>query len=398
MGVVVTSSVQLQQERRPLSQLALLAVAFAAFGGPLALAGLYGPALLGDVIGSGGWVVLAGAAVFLAPLAIWLRFSRDIASSGGLFTFVEAAVGRHVALVQAAFWVGSYLLYLLYTSVYVVYDLLPVAVPGVHDVRPALAVLLPVALAVVVVAGRASAMAAIAVIGVGQVGLAVVLDVVAVRHAPTAPAFTSSASVHDFVTSTAALSALFICGSLPLFLGGEVRGGGATIRRILPVGFVVTSLLVLLAAYPLARNPSYTHAALPGMTIVENYLGHDPAVAVGLGIAASVVGVMLVEYVALTRLLSAVTGRGVGTWARWIAVPLVVAGPVSLAGPDRFYDDLLRPSLALLWLAQLMVVGAYPWFEARRGGLRPWHVVLSLVAAAMMGYALWTVVTGSAAT
>jgi hypothetical protein len=383
---------------RSLSPGALLLVALAAFGGPLALAGLYAPSLVGEVVGSSGWVVIAGAAVFIAPLAIWLRYSREIASAGGLFSFVEAAVGRRIALVQAALWVGSYALYLTYTSVYVVYDMLPVAVPGVHDARPALAIALPITLAVVVLAGRSVAVSAIAVIALGQVGLALLLDTVAVRHAPTAAAFTTAASTHDFTTSSAALSALFICGSLPLFLGGEVRGGGATMQRVLPIGFVLTFAIVLLAVYPLARNPSYAHAALPGMTVVENYLGHAPAVAVGLGIAASVVGVMLVEYVALTRLLSAVTGRSVRTAARWLAVPLVIGGPVSLIDPDRFYDDLLRPSLVMLWLAQLVVVVSYPWFEAKRGRLRAVHLVTAAVAAAMILYALWTSARGSGAT
>jgi hypothetical protein len=385
-------------QQRQLPPPALFGIVVASFGGPLALAALYGPGTVNEVTASSGWVLLAAAVVFAAPLLIWLRFSGEIASSGGLFAFVDAAVGRRVALVQAALWVGSYLLYLTYTSVYVVYDLLPVAVPGVQSARPALAILLPVAIAVVVLAGRSSAVAVIGVIAVGQVALTVLLDVVAVRHAPTAGAFTTAATPHEFATSTAGLASLFVCGSLPLFLGGEVRGGGRSLRRLLPLGFGLTTVLVLLAIYPLARNPAYTHAAIPGMTVVDNYLGHSAAVAVGLGVAASVVGVMLVEYVALTRLLSAVTGRSARSMTRWLALPLVIGGPVSLVDPDRFYDDLLRPSLILLWLSQLMVVAAYPWFEARRGRLRVVHVLLVVVAAAMMLYALWSSVRGSAGT
>jgi hypothetical protein len=56
---------------------------------------------------------------------IWLRYAREIASSDGLFSLVEAAAGRRVALVQAAIWTVSYLLYLVYTTVDVVYDMLP---------------------------------------------------------------------------------------------------------------------------------------------------------------------------------------------------------------------------------------------------------------------------------
>ncbi len=66
----------------------------------------------------------------LFPLLIWLRYAREISSSGGLFSFVEAAAGRRVALVQAAIWTVSYLLYLVYTTVYVVFDVLPSVLPG----------------------------------------------------------------------------------------------------------------------------------------------------------------------------------------------------------------------------------------------------------------------------
>ena len=49
--------------------------------------------------------MLAATVVFVAPLAIWLRYSSKISSSGGLYAFVEAAAGRRVALAQAALWI-----------------------------------------------------------------------------------------------------------------------------------------------------------------------------------------------------------------------------------------------------------------------------------------------------
>jgi hypothetical protein len=106
------------------------------------------------------------------------------------------------------------------------------------------------------------------------------------------------------------------------------------------------------------------------MSLVRVDVGAAAATAVGLGVAASVLGLMLVEYLALTRLLHVVTGRSPQRLAWWLAVPLVGAGPVSLIDPERFYADLLKPSLVALWLSQLIVVAAYPRF-ARRQGSRP---------------------------
>jgi amino acid transporter len=75
-------------------------------------------------------VLLAGSALFAAPLLIWWRFSEQIASSGGLYAFTEAAIGRRGAMVQGGLWVISYVLYVSYTVTQVVYDLLPVPFPA----------------------------------------------------------------------------------------------------------------------------------------------------------------------------------------------------------------------------------------------------------------------------
>jgi hypothetical protein len=380
---------------RLLSARALLPLALASFGGPLALAALYAPGAVSDVTGSSGAVAIAGAIAFLAPLAIWLRYSRDIASSGGLYAFVVAAAGRPVALLQAGLWVGSYALYLLYTSAYVVYDLLPPVWPSIAPWRPVLAAVLPAVIALVVVSGRRVAFAVIAALGLVQVPLVALLDAVAVRHAPAAAAFSVTAGSHT-AKATGAVATLFVCGSLPLFLGAEVSAPRRTFRLVLPIAFAVTAVGVLLAVYPLAQDPAFARAGSPGLALVRADVGAGAGDAIGAGVAASVVGVMLLEYVALTRLLRAVTGIAARTWTRWLGMVLVVAGPTSLLfDPDRFYDSLLRPSLVLLWLSQLVVVVVFPLFVARRGGIRVWHVVVTVVATALSLFGAVTAVTGA---
>lgn len=372
----------------------MLLVAVASFGGPLALAGLYAPQSVDEVTGSAGWVGIAAVVAFAAVLAIWLRFTRDVTGPGGLAAFVEAAAGRRAALAHAAVWTGSYALYLLYTSDYVVYDLLPVAVPAVRPWRPWLAVALPLVVGVLLVAGRGALVAVVAVIAVGQVGLLVAADAVGIAHAPTAHAFSVAASGGGTAKATADVGALYICGSLPLFLGGDLRRPSAALRKALPLAFALTALLTLLALYPFARHPAYTHAAIPAMTVVDNGGSHALAVAVALGVAASVVGVMLVEGLALTRLVHAVTGRSPVYVARVLAAALVVAGPLSLIDPERFYGDLLRPSLVLLWLAQLGVVAAFAGYVVRRRLSALRWLPVTAVAAVLVGYALVTSARG----
>ena len=396
MGLMPTLTGNDERARATLSPGPLLfLVVFAAFGGPLALAALYAPGDVEDVTRSGGLITILAAVAFVAPLAVWLRFSRDIASPGGLTAFVEASVGRPIALVQAALWVASYTLYLLYTSAYVVYDVLPAAWPGVHDHRLLLAGVLPAVAALAVVSGRRVALIVIGLLALGQLVLLVLLDVVAVQHAPGASAFHGTTST-DSGRALGGIATLFVCGSLPLFLGGEVRGGGRALSRLLVPAFVATAIGVVLAVYPLAQDPAFAHAHVPGLSLVRVDLNHTAGTAVGVGVAGSIMAVLLLEYIALTRLLHYVSGASVRTWVWRLGIALAVAGPISvLLDPDEFYDSLIRPSLILLWLSQLIVIAAFPVYLWRRDRLRPWHVVATVVALAVMAFGFGNTVVGS---
>ena len=377
---------------RGLSQGGFLAVAVLSFGGPLALAALYVPGLIDDVTGSAGLVTLIAPVVFAFPLVIWLRYARDIASSGGLFAFVEAAAGRRVALVQAAVWTVSYLLYLVYTTVYVVYDILPSVLPGVHPYRSTLEVAIPIALAAVVLAGRRFTIATVVVLAVGQLALVAMLGVVTVAHAHPLSSFTTTSHSGSLAKAAANTALLFVCGSLPFFFAGEVARPTQTVRRGVMIAYVLTAVAVVAAVFPLAANPAFVHAEIPGLSIVDVYVGHSAGVAIGIGVAASVVGVMLVEYLALARLVHAVRGMSIRTASRLIAIPLLIAGPLSLIDPDRFYRDLLKPSLIALWVSQIMVVAVFPLFMRRRGGIRVGHVVLAVGGTALMVFGLYSTI------
>jgi amino acid transporter len=139
--------------------------------------------------------------VFALPLAIWLRYSRQVNGSGGLYSFVEAAAGRPVALVQAGLWIVSYLLYLLYTTAQVVYDTLPAVLPGERRYQPLLEIAIPVALAGVMIAGRRVTLLVTGLLAIGQLAIAVALDGVTLTHLAT-PVTLASAPAGALATAT----------------------------------------------------------------------------------------------------------------------------------------------------------------------------------------------------
>lgn len=367
---------------------AFLGVAVASLGGPLALAALYAPTILTDASASSGLVAAAAAVVFAAPLVVWAQYSRHVASSGGLYAFVRDAAGPRLAAIQAALWLGSYGLYLAYTTASVVYDTLPAVTPAVRPYQRLVEVAIPAALAAVMLAGRTVTLAVIGALAAGQLVLVGVLAVVAVGHAAPAASFAPAAVSGTGVSATGQVALLYVCGSLPVFLGGEVRRPRRTVPRGLIVAYALVAAGVVAAVFPLAADPAFTRAPIPGMSLVEVFAGHPAALAVGFGVAASVVGVMLVEFLAVTRLLHALTRRPGRTVTRAVAGALVVTAPLTLIDPERVYSLLLKPSLIALWLSQLVVFLVYPRFAVRHGMSRPAALALAAVAVVLTVYGL----------
>ena len=375
--------------QRPIGSWAFLGVAVASFGGPLALAALAVPGVVGDAADSAGLALLAAVLVFTAPLAVWLRYSHQVSGPGGLYGFVEAAAGRPVALAQAGIWIFSYLLYVSYTTVQIVYDLLPQVLPGERGYQTLLALLIPVAMAAVMIAGRAAALLVIGLVAAGQMVLAGVLDGVTMAHVSTsASSFGLGAPTGSVAKAGAQTSLLYICGSLPLFLGGELSRPAHTIRRGLLGAFALTGLVVVLAVAPLAAAPGLLHTDIPGVSVAQQFAGPTLARVIGVGVAVSIGGVMLCEYLALTRLVHAIGRVSVRTAAAAIGGLVVLAAPFSLIDPEGFYNTLATPSLAALWVSQLIVFLAYPRFAYRRGQPLVAACALSLVASGLAVYGL----------
>ena len=380
---------------RPVGGWAFTGMAVMSIGGPLALAALVAPGVLGDAAGSAGLVMVAAVVVFAAPLVIWLHYARHVHSAGGLYAFTEAAAGRRVALVQAGLWIVSYALYLVYTTAQIVYEILPAVLPGVRPIQPFLEIAIPVALACVMIAGRRATLIVVSVLAVGQLVIAAALGGVSVASlgAPAA-SLGATAPAGTLASATGQAALLYVCASLPLFLGGEVARPAVTVRRGLIAAYVATAAVVIAAVLPLAAAPGFARADIPGVSVAEQFAGHGFAVVVGIGVAASTAGVILAEYIALGRLLHAVTSRSLRGINIAIGAVMVVAAPFMLFNPLRLYEDLVQPSIIALLLSNLIVFAVYPLFAARHGirrlSARLGVAAVTVIAVAFTVYGLWT--------
>jgi hypothetical protein len=364
------------------------------------LAALYIPSTLDGAASSAGLVTAMASLVFLLPLLIWYRYSERIASNGGLYAFVEAATGPGLARVQAAFWIISYLLYLVYTVPYIVYDLLPIVFPGASRYQLVLDGLLAGAIALIMLSPRIITFSAVALIAAVQVILTIGLAATNLTQlgAP-AGAFIGHGNLNAVLVGAGKTSSLYICASLALFVGGEIRGGTASVRRGLAWAFPAVAILSIIAVFPLARASAATlNADIPGVSLAQAAGGRTLAVLVGVGVAVSVTGLIIVEFIALSRLLGALFLRPTRMMATIIALVFLAASLGSFLNPLAVYRLLLKPSLIALWISQLIVVAVYPWFVGRHRRVLPGDVALAVGASLLMIFALVTTITSTSAT
>lgn len=137
-----------------------------------------------------------------------------------------------------------------------------------------------------------------------------------------------------------------------------------------------------------AVDPELRGAELPGYAIACANSGRTLAIAVGVGAAASVAGLIVAEYLALSRLLFAFTAVPVSRIVRLIAVPFVALDAISLIDPEWFDENLLRLPLVALYLSQLIVFAVYPLYRRR-----PVDVAFAAIAFAVMAWDLWRGIT-----
>jgi amino acid transporter len=370
----------------------------ASIGGPLALATIYAPGAAD--LRSAGLLAVVGSALYALPLLVWLRYSEEIVSAGGLAAFVEAAVGRRAALVQATIWSISYFLYLPYTVTDIVYEMLADIFPGITPWRWVIELALPVAIVGLVLLGTTPVLRLLLVSAAVQLLLMLVLAAVVLGHvgAPGS-SFTHVPAAHSFTRGSANIALLFLCGSLPLFLGAEVVGGARTVRRSLTVAAVVTAAYLVFTIFPLAAvEPALRNSSLPGFAIAGGYSGRALAIAIGVGGAASVAGLIVAEYLALSRLLYSVTGVHVRKLLVWIGIPFVAVDALSVIDPERFDKTVLRASLIALFVSQLIVFGVFPAYRRRRGKLTAVDVLIATGAFALMAWGLYRAISAPVST
>lgn len=380
---------------RPFGRLALLGFVVASAGGPIALFALYlgptaavpRPLLL--------LTVALGLAVALASIAAWRGFSAGVNDRGGQYAFVRRTWGERAGRIQGWIWIVAYLLYLPYTVTYIVTYLLPRLWQIPTATADVLTLALPVGLGLLVLYAPRAAVGAVAAFGALQALAILVLGMLALRAgavAPTVAALPGLATAGSVGVGALAVSSLFVCMSLVVFLGGEARPGD--VRWSLGAGYGVVAVLALIATLALVLGARTLSAPTAGIALVEVEATTAWADVVGLLVMASTAALIVAEFIALSRLGQAMLGLGERQATGAIAVFFVAANLISLWNPWRFYTLTLTPSLIALYVSQAIVFAAYPWFDRARGGRPALAWLIAVVAGGAALFSLYGAFSG----
>jgi len=385
-------------KERSIPDYLLYGFAISSIGGPLALVTMN---LLNQPGGLPlGIAAFIAAILFAFPIMVWYGYSEKIASSGGLYSFVKEAAGEKIAKAQGWIFILSYFLYLPYTVTYGIYFLLPVVWPGYAPYAPFLEMLVPLAICAIMLKGIKASLKAMLAIAVVQVVVLLIFIVgIYAKTGVAAASQSTTASLPNLFGGASGIALLFICSSLIVFLGGEAKGGTKSMKKAILYPFILVAVFIVLAAFAISRMPqSLTNSAnqteLPGFIVSTYYLGHNAAIVVGILAIVSTFGIIIAEFVALSRLSYVMITRDMNKILIIISALFLIFDAASLLNPVAFYNYLILPSLLALFISQLIVFIVYPIYKKRKSQLGAMDIAIATVASLLMIYGLYMVISG----
>ncbi len=381
-------------ERASIPDYLLYGFAIASIGGPLALVTIYFFTSSYPVGTYSLYATLFGILLFLAPLLVWYKYSKKIVSSGGLYTFVEKAVGAKTAKLQGWIWLISYFLYLPYTVTYITYSLLPFLFRNLTPYLPLIQIALPMIIIVSLILSFRKVLYFIFVTAIMQL---IIISIIAYKMLSVSLlhsfASVSGTGIAAFSHGVLVTSLLFVCASLPLFLGDEAKGGGKSIRKVLVFSFFIVAIFFILGSIALVSATQQQAASgLPGFLVLGSAIGKNFAYFVAIFSIISIFDLIIIEFIAIQRLSFSMLNLKPDRSLTIVGVLFILFSALGILNPEAFYQDTLILSLMSLYVSQVIVFLAYPFFARKRFKLQFIDIIIAMVSSLMMLYGLYVVV------
>ena len=344
----------------------------------LAQAGQLTP--LAAVIG----VLLYGAWVVIA-----YQYSKEVESAGGTYQFARESLPRILASVTGWLYWGSYMLFIISTSSYLLGIVIPMT-PLPPSLLPPLQLGLPLMILGVMLTGVRPPLYYTLVTSVLEILMIFALGVLVLTRTGL-PSISLGISPLELASGSLAVSYTVAGGGASFFLGKEaVRGRRAVSRAYLSAFTLAAVSVVFAATYEVAaggENLGYLiDSGFPGLAIAQEYAGPGFERLMLILTVSSLIGSIIAAYSALSRLTTALVRTDLARSVLLIALIYLGLSSIGLATNNFFgvYEDMTAGSLFSLFLSHTLLSAGFPFFLKRRKALKLWKVILSSLSVFVM--------------
>ncbi|MGC9112811.1 amino acid permease [Acidilobus sp.] len=330
--------------------------------------------VMAQSLASAPLATILGVAMYGIWVAIGYSYSKVIASYGGTYEFARRSAGEGVArAVGWTYWL-SYTVYISAISSYFAGAILPMLLPASRPLTELVAVLVPLAVAGLAVAGTTAPLGVTLFTSTAEVVVIVLLGALVLMHTGLRPPSLSVAPQDLFAGSMAAAFTV-AGGGASFFMGYEARRGSRDVSLSFLAAFLVGAATISFAAYYEVAAAGFTNQGVssllaetqyPGLWVAERFVGGwFPYLYVALTLS-SLFGTLVAAFMAVQRLTYALTGVRVDRSAMLVLAVVVGVNLVgAVAGVLNVYFYSVIVSLTALFASHSAISLLYAAFSRR---------------------------------
>lgn len=330
-----------------------------------------------------------GVALYALWVYIAYGYSSVVESEGGTYQFALVSLPKTLAVITGWLYWGSYVLFILSTTSYVLGVVLPL-VTSTAWVYKSLETAVPILVLLVVFSGVKPPLYYTLFTSVLETAVIYLLGFLVLSKTGL-PNLHAQVSLPSLASGALAVSYTVAGGGASFFFGREASGGGSSVSKAYLLAFCLASASVVLASlYEVSAGGGnlvrLVSSGFPGLVIAREYGGWNFGVLVTLLTVNSLVGSVIAAYSAVSRLTSSLVKTELHKSVLLIAViyATYTAVGVSAGNLVELYQILTAGSLFCLFLSHGILSLGFPSFSKRRGKATRLGLTIGILSFATM--------------
>ncbi|TRM83796.1 APC family permease [Sulfolobus sp. A20-N-F6] len=348
---------------------------------------------------------ILGSLIYFIWVLIGYRYSKIIATTGGIYDFARSASGEMLGKIAGWLYWISYAIYLPSATTYLVGIVIPFEFSFNIVYLSILEIAIPIILTLLLITGIKPPLFYALITSTLEVILIVVLGikVLSITGLSVKPLHVS-VGLSSLMAGALGVGFTLAGGGASFFLGYEAVGKGRSVGLAYIIAYCVASFAVLFASYYEIAFAGFTNTGVasllnatsyPGFYISQKVMGNTFALIFFIFTINSLIGSVTAAYVALSRLTYTLVKKDM------LLSIIIVASfflGVNLIGSVtrqfyNLYNVTTTISLVTLYTSHIIVSGGYPLFAKKNYKLKIYDILLGILAVLLMGYGIYEEIT-----